>query len=497
MRSWMLTDWVLIARLAAELDDRLRGARVRAAGSGHDGEITLVLHSRGAPLTLAIDPFSSPPTVTLEPGGGEVVAGGGFARALDDSLSGMAVLSVSARRHDRLLRLVFGARSKFGVADELTLYVELVPRFGNIVLAKRDRVVAALKEFSPADAGRRSVIAGQAYALPPLPQHPRTVGRAPEVDAVRSDSPLHVYRRDGRIAQAYVAPLADVEHDDHSIETSLLHVFAQLRAQQRSTDLSRGAERRREQLLRRLNDRERKIRAELASLESRRGSAQRRDALRQEGEQIFATLHERTPEERDALKDRAAALFAQYRKASKSVPHIQDRIRALETLLQTVETLRWEAERAAHESLADVEDAAAQLEPRRKPHSPSTLPRKRKRATLEFRTIHGSRILVGRSPLDNAEVTFRLARPDDLWFHARAIPGAHVVLARDDRSEAPPDDITAAAELAALHSRAKDSAVVLVDYTQRKNVRKQRSAPPGLVWYTHAQTIAVTPKAFG
>jgi predicted ribosome quality control (RQC) complex YloA/Tae2 family protein len=114
---------------------------------------------------------------------------------------------------------------------------------------------------------------------------------------------------------------------------------------------------------------------------------------------------------------------------------------------------------------------------------------------LEYRTATGSRIVVGRSPVENAELTFRLARPNDLWFHAQKIPGAHVILTRDDRLDAPDEDVQLAASLAALHSRAKASASVAVDYTLRKHVRKQRAAPPGLVWYTQAKTVIVEPRA--
>ncbi|MGA8574836.1 MAG: NFACT RNA binding domain-containing protein, partial [Candidatus Cybelea sp.] len=118
----------------------------------------------------------------------------------------------------------------------------------------------------------------------------------------------------------------------------------------------------------------------------------------------------------------------------------------------------------------------------------------RKRPSLEFRTANGSRILVGRSPSENADLTFRVARPNDLWFHAQRIPGAHVILARDDRATAPEEDIETAASLAAFHSRAKAATSVPVDYTSRKHVRKQRAAPPGLVWYTHAKTVVVEPR---
>jgi predicted ribosome quality control (RQC) complex YloA/Tae2 family protein len=155
--------------------------------------------------------------------------------------------------------------------------------------------------------------------------------------------------------------------------------------------------------------------------------------------------------------------------------------------------LRWESERASDEDLDEVEAAVDALLPRPEARRPS--PPRRKRALLELRTPHGSRIAVGRSPVENAELTFRHARPNDLWFHARGIPGAHVILSREDRSAAPDEDLRAAASLAAFYSRAKAATSVPVDYTQRKHVRKQRAAPPGLVWYTEARTIVVQPRA--
>jgi predicted ribosome quality control (RQC) complex YloA/Tae2 family protein len=69
-----------------------------------------------------------------------------------------------------------------------------------------------------------------------------------------------------------------------------------------------------------------------------------------------------------------------------------------------------------------------------------------------------------------------------------------VILSRDDRREPPLEDVEAAASLAAHHSKAKASARVPVDYTLRKHVRKQRDAPPGLVWYTNPKTVTAAPR---
>jgi predicted ribosome quality control (RQC) complex YloA/Tae2 family protein len=452
----MRTDWVLIARLARELEERLRGDRIQDAGLLPDGRTALVFRHGSERSVLAIDLFSSPPLVTLEDGELGILEEPGFVRTLARSLKGMTLASVASRHFDRLLRFRFSARSRFGVGEELELYLELVPRFGNIVLVKGETVVGAHKEFSPAENPRRAITAGSAYALPPLPENPRTIDDPPE--------------------------------------GSVLELLARARDEQtRHVQHARDV-RRRDALLRRLSDRERKLRDELAELSNKRAGAVRREDLRAQGEGIFATLHTLAPEEREAAKELAGKLFTEYKKLGSSLPHIAERERVVAGALQIVDTLRWEAERAGSEDLQDVETAVDEMQRRRRV-APPPAARKRKRRMLELRTPTGSRIVVGRSPVENAELTFHLARPDDLWFHAQGVPGAHVILSRDDRGRVPDEDLEAAASLAAFYSKAQAAASAAVDYTLRKHVRKQRAAPPGLVWYTHAKTIVTQPKS--
>lgn len=489
----MLTDWVLTARLAMELQERLRGARVRDAGLLDDGRIGLLVRSRGSESIVAIDLFGSPPLVTVEPGELAIGPEPGLAVALR-SLRGMTLDRVWARRGDRLLRLTFAARSRFGVDDRFELYIELVPRFGNLVLVKGDRIVAALKEFTPAANPRRAVQAGQAYELPPLPPHTTNLAQADAATAEAAlHEPLYVYRRDGELLQAYGTPLEQLRDAQCTRESSLLEVFAELRAQRRARGEHERSQRRRTAVAKRLDVRERKLRAELASLEQKQRRAGARDQLRREGETIFATLHDLREEERAAAKERAGELFDEYKRLGRSVAHVEGRRQSVTESLAAVETLRWESERAAEEDLADVEIALADLERKRRAVERALPARGRRRPPLEFRTASGSRILVGRSPVENAELTFRVARPNDLWFHAQGTPGAHVILSHDARGAPAPEDLQTAAALAALHSKAKGSAAVAVDYTLRKHVRKQRAAPPGLVWYTHAKTLIVEP----
>jgi len=113
----------------------------------------------------------------------------------------------------------------------------------------------------------------------------------------------------------------------------------------------------------------------------------------------------------------------------------------------------------------------------------------------KYRTSGGLEIRVGRGSKDNDALTFRHSDPDDVWLHAREASGAHVVL-RWKKEEAPPArDLAEAAALAALHSGARHSKTVPVDWTRRKYVRKPRKAPPGTVTLSHARTLFVEPDA--
>jgi predicted ribosome quality control (RQC) complex YloA/Tae2 family protein len=272
----------------------------------------------------------------------------------------------------------------------------------------------------------------------------------------------------------------------------LIEIFAELRSQRAREKSSQIAQRRRRELLGRLNRRESTLRGELHQLERKRALAAGRNELRREGEAIFASLHERPEHERSEAKERASALFAEYKKLAAALPHLAARERHVRGSIEAIESLRWEAERTGDDALGDVEHAVAQLTPRARLRPRSSV-RRRRRAPLELRTSAGSRILIGRSPSENADLTFRIARPNDLWFHARGIPGAHVILSRDDRISPPQQDVQAAAALAAFHSKARTGSAVPVDYTLRKFVRKRADAPPGLVWYTHPTTVLAEP----
>lgn len=107
-------------------------------------------------------------------------------------------------------------------------------------------------------------------------------------------------------------------------------------------------------------------------------------------------------------------------------------------------------------------------------------------------TPDGIVILVGKNNRQNDYVTFKLAGPDDIWFHTKNIPGSHVVL-RSGKQQVSESDLLDAAQLAAYFSKARNSSSVPVDYTRRRFVKKPTGSKPGFVIYTNQNTISVTP----
>ncbi len=105
------------------------------------------------------------------------------------------------------------------------------------------------------------------------------------------------------------------------------------------------------------------------------------------------------------------------------------------------------------------------------------------------------RLFVGQNDEKNDALTFRFAKKDDYWFHARGVPGSHVVLKKDNRSEKPSRSvIETAAAIAAFFSKARTSGLVPVIFTQRKYVRKAKHGRAGQVVIEREDVLMVEPR---
>ena len=113
---------------------------------------------------------------------------------------------------------------------------------------------------------------------------------------------------------------------------------------------------------------------------------------------------------------------------------------------------------------------------------------------MRFVTENGYSVLCGKNNVQNEHITHKLADRNDYWFHAKDVPGSHVVLVCNGQ-EPPEIDFTQAAEIAAQYSKAAGGQNVAVDYTKVRNVKKPAQGKPGLVIYHTNWTAYVTPDA--
>jgi predicted ribosome quality control (RQC) complex YloA/Tae2 family protein len=560
----MTTDWILIRRAATELEHALRGGRVTDLGLLDDGRIAVRfggMRARAA-VTLAIDAFGSPPLVSLEEVELALAVDPGWLRTISTTLRGMRFGGAQGRRGDRVLVLTFGTASRFGVESEARLVLELVPRYGNVVLLRDRLVIAAAKQFSPAENEARAVQVGLPYEPPPLPaarldfagftralegadeaaltralggylpELPRLLAATVAAAAVGVEArsaaqlatwledrarsllaaaelgagetgPVRVYR-DARGAPlaAHVVPLTVAGAVAETEAATLLEVFAEARASVVRVQRGDATERRRSALQGRIVRRLQATDGEARAVRARLDAAAERDRLRESGDALYTHANEIAPRASSFVpatnpsltipldpaldaKQNAQRYYVRYRKAADALPHLERRRAALAARREALDVLAFEVERSDPPTLGELEAALDVLEGR--PPQRVVAPGRR-RAPLRIERPSGARISVGRSPRENEEVTFRIARPDDLWFHARGIPGSHVVLQAAPGAAFDEADLDAAADLAALHSKGRAGGRIEVDYTERKYVRKQRDGAAGLVWYTNART---------
>lgn len=185
------------------------------------------------------------------------------------------------------------------------------------------------------------------------------------------------------------------------------------------------------------------------------------------------------------------AYFAKYRKFVSAQREIAPRLAAIETEVQQIRAEQEAIKNGTWQASTAVGSGAP----------PSTRFTNRRRAAVEetprgpfrrFISSDGHHIFVGRNARENDELTFGLAKSDDLWLHAQGAPGSHVVVRLEKGTDPPPETLRDAATLALLYSDLKKSGKGEVIYTRRKWVRKAKGQAPGAVTVTQEKALYVT-----
>ncbi len=184
--------------------------------------------------------------------------------------------------------------------------------------------------------------------------------------------------------------------------------------------------------------------------------------------------------------------FNRYRKAKKGQEKIKKQLNKTRAEIRYCRELLYTIENNSGNSLEEIRQEMIETgllrEKRKSLKKTETAPR-----PLTFKTSSGHTILVGRNNRQNDYITFKVAVRRDTWFHARQVPGSHVIL-KEAPYPPPHEDTLEAAFLAAYYSRGRDSNTVDIDYTEVRHVRRRPGGKPGFVFYENYETITVNPQ---
>ena len=199
------------------------------------------------------------------------------------------------------------------------------------------------------------------------------------------------------------------------------------------------------------------------------------------------------------LQEAASSYFARYQKARRALAAIASRAQEVSSGLAPLKQLLHRLENEPTAGCIDqVSESLDKLlgttggtrSGKDKPTRGKNVPAFGRR----FKSTDGYEIVVGRNDRDNDALTFRVAKPNDIWLHAADYPGSHAIIRNPTREPPPHRTITEAAELAAFYSQAKHEGKAAVHYAQKKFVSKPPRSKPGLVRLSSFKTILVEPR---
>ncbi len=427
-----------------------------------------------------------------------------FALALRKHLSGARLASVMKDAGDRIVRLAFDADDAPGGPRAWTVVAQLTGRASNLLLLDAGgRIVDALR--APHGEGQEI---GDIYKPPQLVVRTDSSHTSPTPTTARGSATQQVApsrQKPPPFMRGTFATLSEAADDYYSrLEAS------------RAFDARAGATTAR---LRQAFEKRRKLRSNLARDLASCGDA---DEHKRAGDLLLANIANAVREggrvrltdyyaddaptveleisETRTLPEEAAFRFARYGKARRAAQEISARLEAIDAELGALETRRGALEKIV--AARDVDALAAFDGSRADDKQRGGRPKRKQASKAEagvtgarrYRSSDGYEILVGRGARDNDQLTFRVARPHDLWLHAADYPGSHVIVRNQKRGvDVPHRTVIEAAQLAANYSHAKRDAKVAVNYTERKFVSKPKGAAPGLVRLASFRTLLVEP----
>ena len=466
-----------------------------------------------------------------------------FIMVLRKYLQGAVIESINQVENDRIVEITVSNKNEIGDHIQATLVIEIMGKHSNILLIDKSshKILEVIKHVGFSQNSYRTLLPGSTYIAPPSTEslNPFTIkdeklfeilqtqettaknlqslfqglGRdtANELENILVSDKLSTFRN--FFNQETKPCLTENSFSPVSFANQVGEPFDSL-SDLLDTYYKDKAERDRvkqqaNELIRRVENELQKNRHKLKKQEKELLATDNAEEFRQKGELITTFLHQ-VPNDQDQVildnyytnqpitialdkaltpSQNAQRYFKRYQKLKEAVKYLTDLIEETKATILYLESVETVLNQAGLEEIAEIREELIQTGFIRRRQREKIQKRKKPEQYLasDGKTI----IYVGRNNLQNEELTFKMARKEELWFHAKDIPGSHVVISGN---LTPSDEVkTDAAELAAYFSKGRLSNLVQVDMIEVKKLNKPTGGKPGFVTYTGQKTLRVTP----
>ena len=466
-----------------------------------------------------------------------------FIMVLRKYLQGAVIESIEQIENDRIVEITVSNKNEIGDDIQATLIIEIMGKHSNILLVDKssNKILEVIKHIGFSQNSYRTLLPGATYIAPPSTEalNPFTIKdeklfeilQTQELTAKNLQSLFQGLGRDTAIELENLltddrlskfrdffkqetnpcltdksfscVPFSNKIEGHFSSLSQLLDVFYKDKAE-RDRVKQQASE-----LIRRVENELQKNRQKLKKQEKELQATENAEEFRQKGELLTTFLHQ-VPNDQDQVvldnyytnqpitisldkaltpNQNAQKYFKRYQKLKEAVKYLTDLIEETKATILYLESVETVLSQAGLDEIAEIREELIQTGFIRRRQREKIQKRKKPEKYLasDGKTI----ILVGRNNLQNEELTFKIARKEELWFHAKDIPGSHVVISGNLN---PSDEVkTDAAELAAYYSKGRLSNLVQVDMIEVKKLNKPTGGKPGFVTYTGQKTLRVTP----
>ena len=466
-----------------------------------------------------------------------------FIMVLRKYLQGAVIESIEQVENDRIVEITVSNKNEIGDHIQATLIIEIMGKHSNILLVDKSshKILEVIKHVGFSQNSYRTLLPGSTYIAPPSTEslNPFTVkdeklfeilqtqeltaknlqslfqglGRdtANELENILVSDKLSTFRN--FFSQKTKPCLTETSFSPVPFTNSVGEPFTSL-SDLLDTYYKDKAERDRvkqqaSELIRRVENELQKNRHKLKKQEKELLATDNAEEFRQKGE-LLTTFLDQVPNDQDQVtldnyytnqpitisldkaltpSQNAQRYFKRYQKLKEAVKYLTELIEETKATILYLESVETVLNQAGLEEIAEIREELIQTGFIRRRQREKIQKRKKPEQYLasDGKTI----IYVGRNNLQNEELTFKMARKEELWFHAKDIPGSHVVISGNLD---PSDEVkTDAAELAAYFSKGRLSNLVQVDMIEVKKLNKPTGGKPGFVTYTGQKTLRVTP----